>query len=264
MAKRKNSSRGSHKGLKIFLGILAVLGVGAGATAIATKGFKQFGEAEKYIKGGVTVDTFTVDNLQKGTGVLTLIDKDDVTLTANIQGSSSDDEKLILGDKTEVAAMTKSELEESLAIYDFAPKQVEDFENQVCALDLCKGSTLSINLNVEYKKESAGVGAKELPWFDAIRVNYKIPGSRVILTANSVEGESVATYTKRINTVTPLYENINLFTLKDDATLSENHIDFMSFSLAAAKDNTVEIQSIDLIRTTAGQHKNSLCWVTQA
>ena len=117
MAKRKNSSRGSHKGLKIFLGILVVLGVGAGATAIATKGFKQFGEVEKYIKGGITVDTFTVDNLQKGTGVLTLIDKDDVTLTANIQGSTSDDEKLILGDKTEVAAMTKSELEEGLAIY---------------------------------------------------------------------------------------------------------------------------------------------------
>ena len=262
MAKRKRSSRGMSKGLKIFLVVLGILGVGAGATAIATKGFKQWGEAEKLIKGGVTVETFVADSVSSGT--LTLINKDDVELTATIEGGLNDDEKLILGDDKAVAATTKSELETMLNGLDFAPKQVEEIEDYACALDLCKVSTLEIALNVEYKKDSAAQGAIELPWFDAIRVNYKIGGERLILKGNSTQDKKESSYTKRINTITPLFDNINLFGLKEDETLSENNIVFATFSKAAAKDNKVEIQSIDLIRTTAGQHQNASCWVTQA
>lgn len=257
MARRRSNG---HKGLKAFLVIFLILGVGVGVTAAVTKGFKQWGEAEM-VKGGVSVDKFDVDKLQGGT--LTLVNKDDVKLTATIEGEINEEEKLILGDSKEVAATTKSELETTLDGYKLAPKQVEEVEGIVLAMDLCKLSTFNISLNVEYKKDSAASGAKELPWFNAVRVNYKIANPRFILTANASGEETEVSYKKRINTVTPLYENIDLSALKDDATLTENNISFVSFSIEADKDNTIEIQSIELIRTTMAKHQNDLCWVTQ-
>lgn len=259
MSKRKSSS--GKKGLIIFLAILAVLGVGAGTTAILTKGFKQWGEAE-IVKGGVTVAKFEADKLQAGT--LTLIDKDDNKLTASFEGEINDDEKLILGDSKAVAATTKSELETTLDGYELSPKQVEEVENYVLARGLCKFASFSIALNVEYDKEEKANTAVEYPWFDAIRVNYKISAPRLIMTANKAEDEAKVSYRKRINNVTSLYENIALYALKEDETMSQNNIDFVSFSLEAEKDNTVEIQSIELIRTTVNKHKNDSCWVTQA
>lgn len=259
MSKRKSSS--GKKGLIIFLAILAVLGVGAGTTAILTKGFKQWGEAE-IVKGGVTVATFNVDKLQSNQ--LTLIDKDDNKLLATIEGEINDEEKLILGDEKAVAATTKSELENYLDNLQLAPKQVEEVENYVLARDLCKFASFSIALNVEYDKEEKANTAVEYPWFDAVRINYKISGSRLIMTANEGDEDINVAYKKRVNNITSLYENVALFALKEEATMSENNVSFTSFSLEADKNNSVEIQSIDLIRTTANKHKNDSCWVTQA
>lgn len=259
MSKRKSSS--GKKGLIVFLSILAVLGVGAGTTAILTKGFKQWGEVE-IVKGGVTVAKFEADKLQSDT--LTLIDKDDNELDVTFNGEINDADKLILGDDKTVAATTKLELESLLDGYELSPKQVEEVEGYVLARDLCKFSGMNIQLNVEYDKEEKAANAIEFPWFDAVRINYKISAPRLILQANGQEGKNEVSYNKRINNITSLYDNIALYALGENETMSHNSIDFISFSLEAEKDNTVEIQSIELIRTTANKHKNDSCWVTQA
>ena len=163
MAKRKRSSKGMSKGMKIFLAVLGILGVGAGATAIATKGFKQWGEAEKLIKGGVTVDTFKIDSLSGTT--TTLVNKEGDELALTIGGFIGEsDEKLYLGDKETVPATTKATLETMLQDFDFSNSKIADIEKEVLALDVCKYSTMELVLNVEYKESAATSGAIELPW----------------------------------------------------------------------------------------------------
>ena len=252
------------KGKKVAIVLLAtfgILGVAAGATAIATKGFTQWGVAEKVVKGGYAVDKFTVDSLTGST--LRLVNSDDVKLSGTIEGSIDEKEALILGD-TEAAATSKATLETLLHTYNAEPKDIEKIEGMTVAMDLVKYSKLSLTLNVEYKEASASSGAIKLPYFDAIRVNYKIPGSRMTLIGKS-DGDSKKSlsYQKRTNTVTSLYENEKLFELEKEATKTENIIDFYSFSLDASKDNTMEIQSIELVRTTTS-HADDFCWVTQA
>lgn len=263
MAKRKRSSRGMSTGLKVFLVILGILGVGAGATAIATKGFEQWGEAEKLIKGGVTVDTFKIDSLSGTTA--TLVNKEGDELTIAIDGFiGENDEKLYLGDKETAPTTTKEALETMLHNFDFSNSKIADIEEEVLALDVCKYSTMELALNVEYEETAATSGAIELPWFDMVRVNYKIPASRYVVFGDQNDDKVSFSAHKRINTITPLYENISLFGLENEVTLSTNEISFTSFSIEAAKDNTIEIQSIELVRSTAGKHQNDLCWVTQA
>lgn len=262
MAKRKRSSRGMSTGLKIFLVVLGILGVGAGATAIATKGFKQWGEAEKLIKGGVTVDTFTFDALS-GTSA-TFVNKDGDELNLGISGFVGEDEKLYLGDKETAPATTKTELESYLSGLDFSNSTIEKIENEVIALDVCKYSTMQLALNVEYKESAATSGAIELPWFDMVRINYKIPAQRYVVSGLTYGDKNEYSSTKRINTLTSLYENVHLAELKENETLSQNTVNFTSFSLEAAKDNTIEIQSVELVRSTAGKHQKDLCWVEQA
>lgn len=259
---RKRSSRG--KGLKIFLVVLGVLGVGAGATAIATKGFKQWGEAEKIIKGGVTVDTFTIDSVSGTTA--TFIDKDDneLNFTFDLGEIEEKSEKFVLGDKDTAAALAKADLEDELVALGLSAKNIEKVEDQVLGLGYAKCSYLGAILNVEYKESEAANDAVELPWFDMVRINYKIEDPRYIVTSNTIEGKAEANHKKRINTITSLYENISLFGLKEDATMSENNISFKEFSLNAEKDNRITIESIELVRSTAGKHQNDLCWVTQA
>lgn len=264
MAKRKRSSRGMSKGLKIFLVVLGILGVGAGATAIATKGFKQWGEAEKLIKGGVTVDTFKIDSASGTTA--TFIDKNDneLNFTFDLGEIEEKSEKFVLGDKETAASLAKADLEDALEALEMSAKNIETVEDQVIGLGYAKRSSIGAVLNVEYKESEAVNSAIELPWFDMVRINYKIEAPRYIITSNAIEGKAEAHHTKRINTVTSLYENISLFGLKEDETLSENSISFMDFSLNAEKDNRITIESIELVRSTAGKHQNDLCWVTQA
>lgn len=262
MAKRKRSSRGMSTGLKVFLVVLGILGVGAGATAIATKGFKQWGEAEKLIKGGVTVDTFTFDALS-GTSA-TFVNKDGDELNLGISGFVGEDEKLYLGDKETAPATTKTELETYLSGLNFSNATIENIEKQVLALDVCKYSTMSLSVNVEYEEKEAASGSLELPWFDMVRINYKIPAARYVITSVTSDSKIVNSATKRINTVTSLYENIKLTSLEEKETLSTNVVGFAGFSIEAARDNTIEIQSIDFVRSTAGKHQKDLCWVTQA
>ena len=262
MAKRRKSSgKGMSKGLIIFLSVVGVLGVGAGTTAIITRGFQQWGEAEAVIKGGVTVDTFTIDSLAGTTATLTNKEGDELAIT--IDGFIGDNEKLYLGNDETAPDTTKASLEENLAGMGFSNKTIETIENSVCALDVCKYSALEMALNVEYKEENAVSATIELPWFDMVRINYKIPAARYIISGKFNESTYRYSECKKTNTITSLYENISLFALEEDETLSVNCIEFIGFSLQAAKDNTIEIESIDLVRSTAGQHQQDLCWVTQ-
>jgi len=264
MAKRKLSSEGMSKGLKIFLVVLGILGVGAGATAIATKGFKQWGEAEKLIKGGVTVGTFTIDSVSGTTA--TFIDKNDneLNFTFDLGEIEEKSEKFVLGDKSTSPNLSKADLEDGLDALGMSAKNIEKVEDQVLGLGYAKSSYLEAILNVEYEEKEADASAIELPWFDMVRINYKIDAGRYIVTSNSVDENAEAHHTKRTNTVTSLYENISLFGLKEDETLSENNICFTGFSLDAEKDNRITIESIELVRSTAGKHQSDLCWVTQA
>lgn len=244
----------------VLLATFGILGVAAGATAIATKGFTQWGFAEKAVKGGYTVDKFTVESLSGTT--LKIVNNDGKKLTGSFQGAI-EEEKLILGDK-EAAVTPKTTLESVLATYGTEPKDVEKIEGMTVAMDVVKYSKMSLKLDVEYKEESAQQGAVKLPYFDAIRINYKIPASRLILTGNTAgDSKKSLAYEKRTNTVTSLHEKVDLFALDKEATSSSNLIDFYTFSLDAAKDNTIEIQSIELLRTT-NDHAEDFCWVTQA
>lgn len=262
MSKSKPST---GKGKKIVISLLAVAilgGVAVGTTAILTKGFTQWGIAEKAVKGGYTVDKFTVDSLKDGT--LKLANSEGVKLEATFEGSINEKEALILGDKKEAASQSKEDLRTMLQSYGTEPGDVESIESMTVALNVAKFSKMSLSLDVQYDEEKSAKTDLKLPYFDAIRVNYKIDGGRMIYVGKT-DGSSQKDYsfTKRTNTVTSLYENISLFSLEKESTMSSNIIDFYSFSLEASKENDIEIQSIELVRTTT-KNADKFCYVTQS
>ncbi len=257
---KKQRKNGLAKGFKVFLVLLAVLGVGTAVTAILTKGFKEWGVAERAIKGGTVVDKFTVDNLSHDEAQF--IDAEDFKLNLAFEGSLKE-EKAILGDKTEEAAFAKEDLENGLEHYGVSDKEIEAIVEYVIEDDLCKASYLNLQFNVEFNEEEATKSMKKLPWFDTVRINYKIPAERMIITLNGNEEQNIQSHAKRINTITSLHEDIALLPLEEDATLSENNIDFMTIAKAGEVDNTLEIQSIELLRMS-NKHQNDYCWIYQA
>lgn len=270
MSKRKSRRSGVSKGLIATLIIVGTLGVAAGVTAIVTKGFKQWGPAEGMIKGGVAVEKFTAKSLSDGTLVLTngLKDSDEITLTSSFAGSLKldDDNKpeaLFLGSDEGDATTTKTVLESTLASYKPANKDVEKIEDEVLALDVTKMSKMSIGLHVAYEEENKEQDAIEMPYFDAIRFNYKIAESRMIVTGNIGSEKQSCSYVKRSNTITELYENVSIFPVGKEETISENQVDLLSFSLKGGTNNKIEIKSVEFVRTN-NKHKGETCWFTQA
>lgn len=266
MARRRKSNRGWIAGLSI-VGVLAVI---TGAIAIASKGFKEWGLAERVITGGEVVMKLTADSFDEGEVIFTngKEDEDEVALVAGIEGELKVDEEdknkktLILGDDDEAGNMSKADLEEAALKMGMSAANVEKLENQVLGLGYAKASGMVLSLDVETDEDEAAKDAIELPYFDAIRVNYKIPASRVILTADNYGDNNVCSYVKRINTITSLYENLDLFDPAKNETISNNYFTFVSYSIGNDKDNTVEIESIELIKTVKGHEKEKV-WVTQ-
>lgn len=271
MSKRKSRRSGVSKGLIATLIIVGTLGVAAGVTAIVTKGFKQWGPAEGMVKGGVAVEKFTAKSLSDGTLVLTngLADSDEITLSSSFAGSLKlDDENkieaLYLGSDEGDPTTTKTVLETTLASYKTPNADVEKIEKEVLALDVTKMSAMSLSLNVAYEEENKAQGAIEVPYFDAVRFNYKITESRLIYTADIGSGTKAScSYAKRSNTVSELYENVSLFEIGKDETVSQNQIDFLSFSLKGGNNNKIEIKSVEFVRTN-NKHKGETCWFAQA
>lgn len=261
--KRSNLSNGI-KGLGISL---AVLAVAAGATAVLTKGFTQWGAAERLVMGGNVVQKFVVDS--SGTFVSTA--DEDVGFVADLtEGKLDINKKLILGDATTEASLSAADFEADLAGYDVKLTEVGQLEEYVMDPEdeVAKVSQLSLALWVEYDKDNIAYlqNPIKVPYFNAIRFNYKISGERLITISNtsSYAGEDEApyfAYKKRINTITTLYENVALIEGTD--TVLNNDIVFSSYSKLGVKDNTVEIVSIEFIDTVGG-HANEFCWFSQS
>lgn len=264
--KRSNLSNGL-KGLGISL---AVLAVAAGATAVLTKGFTQWGAAERLVMGGNVVQKFVVDSVTSGEALFLSTADEDVGFVANLtEGKLDINKKAILGDATTEASLAAADFEAGLAGYDVKLKEVGQLEEYVMDPEdeLAKVSQLSLALWVQYDKDNIAYlqNPIKVPYFNAIRFNYKISGERLITISNtsSYAQEDEApyfAYKKRINTITTLYDNVNLIEGTD--TVLNNDIVFSSYSKLGVKDNTVEIVSIEFIDTVGG-HANEFCWFSQ-
>lgn len=265
--KRSNLSNGI-KGLGISL---AVLAVAAGATAVLTKGFTQWGAAERLVMGGNVVQKFVVDSVTSGEAVLVSTADEDVSFVASLtEGKLDINKKAILGDATTDASLPAADFEAMLKGCDVKLTEVGQLEEYVMDPEdeVAKVSQLSLDLWVEYDEDNLAYlqNPIKVPYFNAIRFNYKISGERLITIGNTSayaeEDEApYFSYKKRINTITNLYDNVALIEGTD--TLLNNEIVFMSFSKLGVKDNTVEIVSIEFINTVGG-HANEFCWFSQS
>ena len=186
-----------------------------------------------------------------------LVDKDDNELHATFDNGELMDGKFVLGDKENEPELTTDSIQQSLKNLEFSNKQIETISDAVTAMGVGKASTLNINLDVEYDEDNAANNAIELPWFDMIRVNYKIDGRRYILGANT-NGDIIDKFAeKRTNTITALNNNINLADQTKESTLSVNEIEFTTFGLDGDIDNRITIDSIELLRSS--KYKNKGC-----
>ena len=256
----------TKKGWIAGLSIVGVLGVLTAAVAVVTKGFKNWGFVERILTGGETVMKLKVSALEEGVVTLTNgAEHEAVTIHGEVtEGALSENGKtLTLGEAEEDAAMTKEEFETMVGELNIGESSIAYLEEQVLNEDeLCKVSTLTIPLLVEKDGDAAPLNAMVVPWFDAIRVNYRLPGQRMILSAN-VGVEKVNTkYAKEVNVTKAQREDINIFGTTAVETLSDNTLIFATASLGGAADNTVTIESIDLIKTVRG-HANEYCWIYQ-
>ena len=187
-----------------------------------------------------------------------LVDKDDNELHATFDNGELMDGKFVLGDKENEPELTTDSIQQSLKNLEFSNKQIETISDAVTAMGVGKASTLNINLDVEYDEDNAANNAIELPWFDMIRVNYKIDGGRYILGANANDDIIDKFAEKRTNTITALYNNIDLADQTKESTLSVNEIEFTTFSLDGDIDNRITIDSIELLRSSKNKNKGCL------
>lgn len=267
MSKKRSKHARKHTGLFITLGIVGAVVITGGVLAIVTKGFKDLGPAEKIVKGGVSVLKLNAVAFDEDTGTITFKDKDEdyrLTATVDLGYQSEDEEHIYLGDKETDPALTEAQLQASMQGLGLSNKNVADLVDYAVTLDAAKMSVMTFDLDVDYAK-TRPTGFKEVEYFDAVRINYHIEGKRAIVTDNVNDEEHSADYVKRINSVTNIYENINLFELDkedEDDTLSENRINFYTISEAAEKDNAVEILSIEFIRTGDANSDNK-CFFAQ-
>lgn len=261
--KKKSSNRGWIAGLSI----VGVLGILTAAIAYATKGFKKWGFIERILTGGETVmklkmDGFNDNLIKFSNGSST----EEIALYAQVDlGSLSENGKTFyLGEAEEEANMAKSDFEALVEDLNLGESTVAKIEEEILNEDaLCKVSLLSLPLTVEHDEDEAAFSASVVPWFDAIRVNYKLPGSRMILSSNVGATSAKTTYFKEANTSKMLREDIKIFNPAKNETSSENTIIFSSAALKGKADNTVIIDSIELIKTVRG-HSNDYCWLTQS
>lgn len=264
MSKRKKRSARKHTGLFVTLGVLGAVVITGGVLAIVTKGFKNLGPAEKLIKGGTTVLKLDAVDFNENTGAITFKDKsEDYTLTAiaDLGYQSEDEEHIYLGDKETDPALADTELQANMLALGLSNKNVSDIVEYATALNVAKVSNLYFDLSVDYAK-TRPTGFKEVEYFDAVRINYSIDGKRAIVTDNTEDDEHKASLTKRINTITNLYENVDLYKVEEDETLSQNRISFYTISQSAEKDNSVETLSIEFIRTGKANNDNK-CYFAQ-
>ncbi len=199
MKKRKSSKTSIIIGAS--LGAVVVLGVAG--VAIASKGFQNFKPITDAVKGGTVVETLQANALSEGVVTFANGDADVVVSFGMSHGSfavpegaaATAEEILTLGDET-TAALAKADLESDLkGSLGMSNAKVASIESQVLSLDLGKVSTLFSAFTVDWaieENEEPGVGQYKVAYFDSVRVNYKLSGSRYLISSVSDDEASAA------------------------------------------------------------------------
>jgi len=258
MKKRKSSKKPAIIGASIGAVIIA----GFAALAVASKGFTAWKPITDAVKGGTVVETLTANALSSGTVTFANEDADVVASFAMSHGiyaipegaAATADEILTLGDES-TASLTKTALETDLKTnLKMSNAKVESIEGDVLALDLGKVSTLQSYFSIDWvveENEEPGVGQVKVGYFDTVRINYKLSGSRYLISSCSDDEASLDSVSyeaeKEINTVTSDWRDISL--LEYDETLGNlaSWISLRDYSLDGANDNKMEIESIELV-----------------
>jgi len=264
MKKRKSSKAGIITGASIG----AVLVLGVAGVAIASKGFQNFKPITDAVKGGVVVETLEANALAEGVVTFANVDADVVVSFAASHGSyaapvgdAEADEILILGDDS-TAALAKADLESDLkGNLGMSNAKVADIEAQVLSLDLGKVSTLESFFAVDWaveENEEPGVGQYKVAYFDTVRVNYKLSGSRYLISSVSDDETPVGHITyeasKEINTITSDWRDVTLLPEDEELGNLPSRISFRDYSLSGADNNEMVIESIELVCKTKAEH----------
>lgn len=265
MKKRKSSKTSIIIGAS--LGAVVVLGVAG--VAIASKGFQNFKPITDAVKGGIVVETLQANALSEGLVTFANGDADVVVSFGMTHGSfavpegavATAEEILTLGDET-TAALAKADLESDLkGSLGMSNAKVASIESQVLSLDLGKLSTLFSAFTVDWaieENEEPGVGQYKVAYFDSVRVNYKLSGSRYLISSVS-DDEATATSisyeaNKEINTITSDWRDISLLAYDEEVGIIPSYIALRDYSLSGADDNQMVIESIELVCKTKAAH----------
>jgi len=275
MKKRKSSKTSIIIGAS--LGAVVVLGVAG--VAIASKGFQNFKPITDAFKGGTVVETLQANALSEG--VVTFANGDaDVVVSFGVSHGSfavpegaaaTAEEILTLGDET-TAALAKADLESDLkGSLGMSNAKVASIESQVLSLDLGKVSTLFSAFTVDWaieENEEPGVGEYKVAYFDSVRVNYKLSGSRYLISSVSDDEASAASISyeadKEINTITSDWRDISLLAYDEEIGIIPSYIALRDYSLSGADDNRMVIESIELVCKTKAEHPDYVFLSTAA
>lgn len=274
MKKRKSSKTSIIIGASVgAVLVLAVAGV-----AIASKGFQNFKPITDAVKGGTVVETLEANALADG--VVTFANGDaDVVASFGMshgsfaapEGDAEADEILILGDES-TAALAKADLESDLkGNLGMSNAKVASIESQVLSLDLGKVSTLESYVSIDWtvaENEEPGVGQYKVAYFDSVRVNYKLSGSRYLISSVSDDESPVGNITyeasKEINTITSDWRDISLLPEDEELGNIPSWISLRDFSLSGADNNEMVIESIELVCKTKAEHPDYVFLSTAA
>jgi len=275
MKKRKSSKTSIIIGASVgAVLVLAVAGV-----AIASKGFQNFKPITDAVKGGTVVETLEANALADGVVTFANGDADVVASFGMSHGSfavpegaaATAEEILTLGDET-TADLAKADLESDLkGNLGMSNAKVASIESQVLSLDLGKVSTLESYVSIDWtvaENEEPGVGQYKVAYFDSVRVNYKLSGSRYLISSVSDDESPVGNITyeasKEINTITSDWRDISLLPEDEELGNIPSWISLRDFSLSGADNNEMVIESIELVCKTKAEHPDYVFLSTAA
>ena len=232
----------------IVAAVMAVIGGGAIATSVITKGFSEWNTVTNVVKGGTVVESFNAKDGFKAT-----INKKSVTLTYTASNDvENEEDKLILGNDegtlrslSSYTQINKLSLKDQRSLKDAVTYEEETYVN---------GDSLLIEIN---RIDEATSEYTKVGYFDTVRINYKARGQRYLLIneesyADPDDKEENA-FIKKI--AVDGWIDYAIAETNEDFPLAVSSFMLTTFSLDALEDNTLEITSLELVKKAAG-HAN--------
>lgn len=235
--------RSKTKGILIG-GLSATLLLGGlGAVAYLTNGFKDTNKVRELTKTGTVVEKLVFTD-------------DDNYFVIKEKSSELEGARLLSVDGiVEETIQSFDDFAYAIDGWEISSKDMNKMWEKISVREKAYGILATVNFHVA-KDEQVDTHYVEIPYFDTIRVNYKIDTASLIMShsSNDDSEKDLLTSWNFTQNGENLYQEVGIFEGKNVA----DTINFGAFTVDAVKDFELEIQSIELVNKTKAKASDVL------